>query len=268
MRADSAINSIPPLTSHLRQVRVIARRTLLTGSVVITLLSGCGFWSSPDPEDGEAKEIKPKDAAETTDAPEAELVAEGKRLFEARMYSVARESFQSLKERYPFGAYATFADIKVADTYFYNGEYNEAAKFYEGFIKNYPASPDLPYVELQAARSHINSSKGAGRDRQPLERALTILDSIVTKYPDTSYAHTARRERAPVVEQLAAYDRLIIAFYEQRENAAAVAVRERQFKERWGARMVDATLADERPEAPLSQLPRLSDAAPASEVIP
>ena len=174
------------------------------------------------------------------------------------MYTVARDSFQSLKESYPLGAYTTFADIKIADSYFYNGEYNEAAKFYEGFMKNYPASPDLPYVELQAARSHVHSSKGAGRDRQPLERALSIMDSVVEKYPGTSYAIAAERERVPVIDQLAEYDRLIISFYEQRENTAAVEVREKQFKERWNRRVSPASQSNETSGLKLGQLPKLS----------
>ena len=218
--------------------RALSKTVIVSLLLATANLAGC--WSSSDPEpepEGEAKEIKQKDAADSSEAPEGELVALSKRLYEARMYSVARDSLQSLKDRYPLGAYATFAEIKVADSYYFNGEYNEAAKFYEGFMKNYPGSPDLPYVELQAARSHVRSARGTGRDRQPLERGLTIFDGIVEHYPGTPYAIAAQRERVPIIEQLAEYDRLIINFYKKRENTAAVEAREKQFQERWTPRL-------------------------------
>ncbi len=237
---------------------------MILSSLLLTAnLGGCWSSSEPQPDaDGEAKEIKQKDAAEASDSPEGELVALSKRLYEARMYSVARDSLQSLKDRYPLGAYATFAEIKVADSYYFNGEYNEAAKFYEGFMKSYPGSPDLPYVELQAARSHVKSARGTGRDRQPLERGLTIFDGIVERYPGTPYSAAAQRERVPIIEQLAEYDRLIIDFYKKRENMAAVAFREKQYTERWGARLAPSSI-EAPPLAPLKDLPQFAPAPPA-----
>jgi outer membrane assembly lipoprotein YfiO len=231
-------------------------------SILLALCTACASTSEPSPPsaDPEAKEIKAKDAIDDTEGPEADIFAEAKRLYEARMYSIARNNFQSIKDRFPLGAHANFAEIKIADCYYFNSEYNEAAKFYEGYLKNYPASPNIPYVELQAARAHVNSSSGTGRDRFPLERALAIFDGMVEKYPGTAYGHAAERERAPVVQHLAEYDRLIIDFYRHRENTAAVEAREKLFNERWAARLErarkeaevqDITLDEEpAPEAP------------------
>lgn len=209
---------------------------LLVALALIPLLLGGCSSTTVDPETG-AKEIKAKDAAKDVDEPEGALLSKAKEMYEIRMFSSARQSFQSIKEGYPLGAYANFAEIKIADAYFFNSEYNEAAKAYEDFLKNYPASPDLPYVELQAGRAHLLSARGSGRDRQPLERALVLLDSVVEKYPGTPFAREAAKERVPVIEQLSAYDLRIIEFYRQRENAAAVAIREKQFAERWGGRL-------------------------------
>lgn len=253
LRVDSAL--ISGLSSLCRARRLLAKTAVVSLLALSANLAGCWSSSTPEPEaEGEAKEIKQKDAADSSDAPEGELVSLAKRLYEAQMYSIARDSLQSLKDRYPLGAYATFAEIKVADSYYFNGEYNEAAKFYEGFMKSYPGSPDLPYVELQAARSHIKSARGTGRDRQPLERGLTILDGIVERYPGTPYATAAKQERIPIIEQLAEYDRLIIDFYQKRENTAAVEFREKQYKERWGNRLSSQAMETPAPLT-LKELP-------------
>jgi len=244
-------------------------------TLLLALFAACASSSAPspaDPTDPEAKEIKAKDAIDDEQGPEADILAEGKRLYEAKMYSIARNNFQSIKDRFPLGAYANFVEIKIADCYYFNGEYNEAAKFYEGYLKNYPASLDSPYVELQAARAHVNSSSGTGRDRFPLERALALFDGMVEKYPGTAYGHAAERERAPVVQHLADYDQLIINFYKQRENTAAVAAREKLFQERWGTRLeiahdqaetrdtaLDEQPAPEAPPIPLSPPPETQE---------
>ena len=220
------------------------------------ILSACWSSSSSSP-DGEAKELTAKDSTETEDIPEPELIHTSKQMYEAQMFSLARSNLQSLKDRYPMGAHAVFAEIKLADSYFYNGEYNEAAKFYEAFLKNYPGSVDSAYVELQAARSHLASSRGTGRDREPLERALTLYDGVVSHYPGTSYASSAERERVPVIQQLADYDQFIIDFYKKQENESAVRVREKQFKDRWSARLAAPPATPPESSTALKDLPKL-----------
>jgi outer membrane assembly lipoprotein YfiO len=201
-------------------------------------LSGC--WGSGDSDvtpDLEPKELTTSSNALTTEVPEFELVRLSKKLYQVGMYSIARDSFSSLKDRYPLGAYATFAEVKLADTYYFNREFNEAAKSYESFLKSFPGHVNVPYVKLQAARSHIASSKGGGRDRQPLERGLTLFDELVTEHPNTAYAQVAREERVPVVKQLASYDSEIIEFYRKLGNTAAVKDREQKFQVRWGSQL-------------------------------
>lgn len=206
----------------------------------ILMQTGCWGSSGSDVEpEQEAKELKTSKDPSSTDTPEAELIKLSKKLYQVGMYTVARDSLASLKDRYPMGAYATFAELKHADSYFFNREYNEAAKAYENIIKNSPGSPDLPYVKLQAARAHIASARDAGRDRQPWERGLVIYDELVSGYPGSAYSEIARTERAQVVQELTRYDREIIEFYRREGNQAAVDAREKQFAERWAQRLAE-----------------------------
>jgi outer membrane assembly lipoprotein YfiO len=226
-----------PLRKPIKTTRFA--RSFTVSCLILSLSvfqSGCSSSSDPEPEP-EAKELKTGKDPLSTEIPEAELVKLSKKLYQVGMYTVARDSLASLKDRYPLGAYANFAEVKYADSFFFNRDYNEAAKAYDSIIKNYPGSPDLPYVKLQAARSHVASARDAGRDRQPWERGLTIYDEIVSGYPGSAYAEIAKAERAKVVEELSAYDREIIEFYRREGNQAAVDAREARFKERWGARL-------------------------------
>lgn len=250
---------------------------VLLAGLLPFLLSGCflwsGFGSSDDSDESveaqeededkaevsssEAKEIKSEEAGASSDTPEQELVRTAKRLYQAGMYSVAQDSLNSIRDRYPLGAYGSWAAIKAADACYYNGEFDKAAKSFEEFLKNYPGSPDTPYVKLQAARAQLASAKGTGRDRQPLERSLTLFDELEHDYPNTPYAVLARSERTPALEDLVAYDRFIMDFYRKKDNPEAVAARQKLFDERWGARMKAGEFKETSEEIPLEPLPEI-----------
>jgi len=242
-----------------RHARYVTRSAIRGLAIISALTAFTGCWGGsgdavePEPE---AKELKSSSDALSTEVPEADLVRLAKKLYQVGMYSVSRDSFSSLKDRYPLGAYSVFAELKVADTFFYSHEYNEAAKSYESFLKNYPGSSESAYVKLQAARSHVASAKGGGgRDRQPLERGLTFYDELVGDYPGTAYSALAQQERASVIDELAAYDREIIEFYERRGNALAVQDRQRKFKDRWSNRLPSEGTDKEATEKEVTEKP-------------
>ena len=246
--------NIPALISQRMQHLVLA--------CALAALNGCFLWSDSSSTDNEAteeeqpaKELKSAGAALSTEAPEPELIRLSKRLYQSGMYSIAQDSLNSLKDRFPLGAYGSFAAIKAADAYYYNREFDKAGKNYEDFLKDYPGSADAPYVKLQAARSHLVSAQGTGRDRQPLERALALFDELISEFPGTPYAVIAASERTPALNDLISYDQFIIAFYEKRGNSAAVTARKKLFQERWGARMNAGELLPTSENIPLKPFP-------------
>lgn len=184
----------------------------------------------------DAKEIKASDEKVKSEEPPVKLVKLAKKLYQSGMYSISREPLGTIKDRYPMSGYANFAELKHADAYYFNREYNQAAKAYEGYIKSYPASVELPYVKIQAARAHISSARDAGRDREPWERGLAIYDELVKSYGSGEYGRLASHERLPVVEELKRYDLEIIEFYRRQDNSSAVSARERAFQERWSSK--------------------------------
>jgi outer membrane assembly lipoprotein YfiO len=212
--------------------------------LVVTAAStmiACSSTPAPGPgDDPDAKElIEKKDAAaaEDVNSSETELVRDGKRLYQNGMYSLAKEPLQKVQDRYPMGAYTLFVAIKLADSFYFLHDYNEAGKRYEEFIKSHPGSQEEPYATIQAARSWVASTKGIGRDRQPLERALSLYDTFLAKNAAGELAQVAWAERAPVIQRLVDYDNSIISFYEKRGNQAAVDVRKKEFLSLWGARL-------------------------------
>lgn len=197
--------------------------------------------------DPPAVELRPKTSALATEAPEGELANLSKRLYQASMYTVARDSLNSLKDRYPLGAYATLSELKYADSFYFNGEFAEAALQYEGFIRNHPGSAEAAYAKLQAARSQAHAAKSDGRDRIPWKRALTLYDELIQNHFNSPLAQTARAERKAVVNELQAYDREIIAFYKKVGNQQAVEARRKLFTKSWASRANSNNKESQRP---------------------
>ncbi len=240
------------------QLQILRPRTLFVALLIVPTLLSTGCWfggSSPEPDapeeqqdaeaESEAKELSATDTSSKTsnEKPQTELARIAKKLYQSKMYSVSRESFQSLGSEGAPGAYRTFVEIKLADSYFFNGEHNEASKRYEEFAKNYPSSPEVPYAKLQAAHSYLALARGTGRDRKPLEAALALFDDLAKRYLDSDYGVIAKQARIPVIKELAAYDQGIIDFYERLGNTAAVAERTQAFEAQWGTRLQESASA-------------------------
>ncbi len=214
-----------------------------------------------DSGDGEAHEVKEEDKSLRANETEEELLHSAKRTYQSGIYSSAQGALMALRDRYPLGAYGSWAAIKTADAHYFNGEFDKAANYYEEFLKNYPGSVDTPYVKLQAARAHLSSAHGIGRDRQPLERSLQLFDELEHDFPGTPYAVLALSERTPALDELVAYDRFIIDFYRKKGNDAAVQAREKLFQERWSSRIQAGEFKERSEEIPLEPMPAIEGAA-------
>lgn len=183
----------------------------------------------------EPKEIKPKskNVSVSADTPEKDIFTDAKRLYEQGLFNVARDSFDALRNQYPSGAYADFAEIKTADSYFYGGQYREAAAQYEDYVKSHPLAPANPYMLMMAGKSYSKAQRGVGRDMAPLEKSLEIYDRVLAKYPDSIYASNIPKLRAEVLEVITENQKIIRDYYLKKSNAKAAEARDKQISEKW-----------------------------------
>ncbi|MDG2334641.1 MAG: outer membrane protein assembly factor BamD [Myxococcota bacterium] len=170
-------------------------------------------------------------------APADELYAEGVDLLKGRNvlgvytwinYTRAREPFQAIIDNYPYSKYETEAQIKIADTYFEEGNYEEALSYYRGFADLHPQHPKVPYTILRSALCYYNQIKSIDRDQTSTREALKYLEILSTKYP---YA-PATQEGEVILHQLriqlADYMMEIGDFYLDRTQYQSAATRFRR----------------------------------------
>ena len=211
---------------------------VLAALMLSVWLPGCSWlWGG---KSDEKKEKEPEATELTTDSvtsidlPESELFESAKRQYSSGLFTIARDSFEALRNQYPVGAYAEFAEIKAADTYFEARDYATAAMLYEEFTKNHPASNAVPYMLLRAGRSHQLSQRGVGRDRTALYKAREIYSRLIGQYPESLYAESAKVYQQESDEKIAAHEKMVIEFYKRQGMDAAWRAREERFQKNWG----------------------------------
>lgn len=213
---------------------------LFLHSILLTL-SGCSFLSPFSEEDknkevvsekSEEEKSEPEKSKETitelkgassrsSNSPEIEILQGAKTYYHDGLYTLARESFLSLKESYPSSAYLEFAEIKAADASYEIADFVQAEKDYSSFIDNHPSSSSRQYALFRAGLSAESSSGGVGRDITPLERAVDYYDKCIASDEGSPFARASIKRRVKILDKLAKNEDFIARYYAKADITTA-----------------------------------------------
>jgi outer membrane protein assembly factor BamD len=154
-----------------------------------------------------------------------ELVQDGVALFEAGKYKKAIDSFETLRDWYPFSKYAILAELKIADGYFNLESYADAIFAYEEFEQLHPRNEAVPYVIFRIGRSYFNQIDTIDRDQTNAKKALETYRRLVQQYPTDVYAGMARSDMLACYQSLAGHEFYVGVFYYRNKNYKAAKVR-------------------------------------------
>lgn len=151
---------------------------------------------------------------QTTPKDPAILYTEGMVLFNKGEYARAIEVFNRLKDYFPSDQlFASKADLRIADCYFFRKDYAEASTRYLEFKKQYPFHADLPYVEYQVGLCYFRQILSKDRDQKATFRALTAFQNVVANYPESIFAEKAQEKIEFCRRRLAENELYIAQFY-------------------------------------------------------
>ncbi len=149
----------------------------------------------------------------------ADLYRKGLALYNKKEHGKALEVFNELKGSFPGeDPYYTWAELKVADCYFFQKEYPEAISHYEEFKKFHPFHEDIPYVIFQIGLSHFNQMLSIDRDQGASRNALSNFEFLIANYPPSIFTEKAREKVKICRERLAARELYIAKFYYKRKK--------------------------------------------------
>lgn len=171
------------------------KRIVILGVVSILLLSGCSYFQSKD---------------ERT-APE--LASEGMDAYRNGNFKKSIESFEDLKNWYPFSKYAILAELKKADAHYQLKEYEEAIFGYEEFETLHPRNEAVPYVVYQIGRSYFDQIDTPDRDQKTARKAIEVFSRLVRQFPADAYSTKARAHIKRCQKSIAQHELYVGMFY-------------------------------------------------------
>ena len=167
---------------------------LLIGLVLFCLAIGC------------AGKVKQEKTAE-------QLADEGLAAFDRKRYLKAVESFEKIRDWYPFSQYAMVADLKIADAHFEMKNYEEAVMAYEEFERLHPRHEDIPRVVYRIGLCHYKRMDTIDRDQTPAKNALDVFYRLQRQFPDHELALKAADLIGQCRENLAGHELYVGKFY-------------------------------------------------------
>jgi len=174
---------------------------LLLPLVVLSFICGCstfkGWFAKKNPKD------QPPDV----------LADEGIKELREKNYEDAIDTFEKVKDRYPYSEQALLAQIKLADAYFYKKKYDEALQAYKDFEKLHPTNKAVPYCVYRQGLCYYRQRSTIDRDQTFTTKAMEEFQRLKKKYPECDYIIKADRCIAQCRRDLAEHEFYIANFY-------------------------------------------------------
>ena len=170
-------------------------RTVALILVLLFVLSGCAWFKSKEEKNAQ------------------ELISDGMDQFNDGNYKEAVDSFEKLKDWYPFSKYVILAELKIADAHYYLKNYPEAVSAYESFENLHPRNEAVPYVIYQIGLCYYEQIDTVDRDQTSAKNALDTFKRLVRQFPDNSYSQRAKERIKVCIKSLAGHDLYVGLFY-------------------------------------------------------
>lgn len=190
----------------------------------VVLLAACGessrFRQGTGADPSQVSNTAPADAADQS--PEA-LYAAGMQELRANRFQRAVDLFDAVEREHPYSTWATNAKLMAAYTDYQRNRYTEAIGALDRFIQLHPAHRDIAYAYYLRALAQYEQINDSQRDQQQTITAMTSLQEVVNRFPDTAYARDARLKMDLARDHLAGREMHIGRWY-QRQGLATAAI--------------------------------------------
>jgi outer membrane protein assembly factor BamD len=151
------------------------------------------------------------------------LYAEARAELGSGNWARAREYYQKLESRFPFGRHAQQALMEIAYTYYKEGETAQAIQTADRFIRQYPNNPNVDYVyylkglasfgEEANVITRLLGEENTQRDAKGARESYDAFRDLVTRYPESKYADDARARMRYLINAMASAELHVANFY-------------------------------------------------------
>ena len=136
-------------------------------------------------------------------------------------YEEAVRNFDEVERQHPYSVWATRAQLMSAFAAYQANAYDDAILAAQRFIQLHPGHADTPYAYYLIGLSYYEQISDVGRDQNVTVLALTTLESLVRRFPDTEYARDARLKIDLTHDHLAGKEMEVGRYYLKRGEYVA-----------------------------------------------
>lgn len=150
-------------------------------------------------------------------------------------YSKAIKLYETLESRFPFGAYASQAQLDIGYAYYKSDEPESAIAAADRFIKLHPRHPNVDYAHYLKGLVNYNRSLGflerfiptdsSQRDPGSARDSFKDFQILMEKFPDSRYAADSRQRMIALRNNLAIYEIHVGRYYMKRKAYVAAVER-------------------------------------------
>ncbi len=199
--------------------RVLARRAVVASLLALTVACSGG----PSAEE----------LALQADRPVEDIYNDAAEALQNNNYRRAAALFDQVERQHPYSSWAVNAKLMRAYALYQSSLYTEAIAALDRFIEQHPANRDIPYAYYLRALSYYEQIVDVTRDQRITEQALTALQDVANRFPDTAYARDARLKIDLARDHLAGKEMVIGRYYQRRSLYAAAINRFRRVVEEY-----------------------------------
>ena len=141
-------------------------------------------------------------------------------------YEAAIKLFQRLESNYPFGTYASQAQMEIAYAHYKAQDQAEALAAVERFIKLHPNHPQVDYMYYLRGLINFNDQLGflsfiysqdpTERDPKATREAFAAFKALVDKFPNSKYAPDSISRMNYLINAMAQYEVHVANYYYRR----------------------------------------------------
>ena len=142
------------------------------------------------------------------------LYKEAESEIETDHYQLALDKFRAVKNKFPYSQWAVSAQLRIADVYYMQESFAEAALAYEAFKDLHPKHERVGYAMFRLAKAHEGDMPGnVARDLTPGQRALDSYNDYLRRFPNAPETQEAREAVARIRGTLSEKELYIGNFY-------------------------------------------------------
>jgi outer membrane protein assembly factor BamD len=197
-----------PIWADQNTLRRFSRLPVLAAlALAAGLLAGCSLWDSITGSSDDEKD------AEYVERPVEQIYDDAWKKINDRDWLEAAKQFDEVERQHPYSIWARRAMLMSAFCYYQANKYSDAINTADQYIQLHPGSHEIAYAFYLKAMSLYEQIVDVNRDQANTEQALTALQDVVQRFPNTEYARDASLKVDLTLDHLAGKEMSVGRYY-------------------------------------------------------